>query len=141
MNCIKYKNRDGNVFTFTETKDGNILWEGNFEYHRYGCPNVYTNAYQAYLNDEPNRDPLLTLSEFKKAVHEYGKESYEAGDLAKKYSPLVYSDTETINMVDPSGGPYLSAGYDLGNLSDEFQGKVIQSFENVEKGYLIKINQ
>jgi hypothetical protein len=42
-------------------------------------------------------------------------------------------------MVDPSGGPYLSAGYDLGHLSDEFQGKVIQSFESVEKGYLIKI--
>jgi hypothetical protein len=139
MNCIKYKNRYGDVFTFTETEDGNVLWEGNFEYHRFGYPNVYMDAYQAYLNDEPHHDHLLTLNEFKEAVHEYDKETYESSALNKKYAALVHSDMKTIDMVDPSGGPYLSAGYDLGHLSDEFQGKVIQSFESVEKGYLIKV--
>jgi hypothetical protein len=139
MNCIKYKNRYGDVFTFTETEDGNVLWEGNFEYHRCSYPNVYMDAYQAYLNDEPHHDHLLTLNEFKEAIHEYDKETYESSALNKKYAALVYSDMKTIDMVDPSGGPYLSAGYDLGHLSDEFQGKVIQSFESVEKGYLIKI--
>lgn len=139
MNSTKYKNRYGDVFTFTETENGNVLWEGNFEFHRFSCPNVYMDAYQAYLNDEPHHDHLLTLSEFKKAVHEYDKETYESSELNRKYGPLVYSDRETIDMVDPSGGPYLSEGYDLGNLGSEFKGKVIHSFENVENGYLIKI--
>ncbi len=39
---VEYKNRYGDVHTFTKTEDGNILWEGNFEYSRSGCPNVYT---------------------------------------------------------------------------------------------------
>jgi hypothetical protein len=29
-----HTNRYGNKFTFTEDPDGNILWEGNFEYIR-----------------------------------------------------------------------------------------------------------
>lgn len=139
MNSTKYKNRYGDVFTFTETEDGNVLWEGNFEFHRFSYPNVYMDAYQAYLNDEPHHDHLLSLSEFKKAVHEYDKETYESTELNRKYSPLVYSDRETIDMVDPSGGPYLSEGYDLGHLGSELKGKVIHSFKNVENGYLIKI--
>lgn len=139
MNSTKYKNRYGDVYTFTETENGNVLWEGNFEFHRFGNPNVYMDAYQAYLNDEPHHDHLLALSEFKKAVHEYGKETYESSELNRKYGPLVYSDRETIDMVDPSGGPYLSEGCDLSHLGSEFKGKVIHSFENVENGYLIKI--
>jgi hypothetical protein len=145
MNCIKYKNRYGDVFTFTETEDGNVLWEGNFEYHRCSYPNVYMDAYRAYLEDEPSiMVSYWTLKAFKEAVHEYQYgEDLTSGSSDtmedRKYAALVYSDRETIDMVDPSGGPYLSAGYDLGHLSDEFQGKVIQSFESVEKGYLIKI--
>ena len=139
MNYIKYKNRYNDVFTFTETKDGNILWEGNFEYCRFGSPNVYTNAYKAYLTDEPPHDHLLTLSEFKKAIHKYNKETYESSELSKKYSHLIYSDIKTINMVDPSGGPCLSEGYNLSYLSDKFKDKIIQSFENAETGYLIKV--
>jgi hypothetical protein len=42
-------------------------------------------------------------------------------------------------MVDPSGGPYLNEGYNLSHLSDKFKGKIIQSFENAETGYLIKV--
>ena len=29
-----YTNRYGNEFTFTEDPDGNVLWEGDFEYIR-----------------------------------------------------------------------------------------------------------
>ena len=46
-----YKNRYGDVFSFVEDDDYNILWEGNFEYCRFGMPNDYTNAYNAYCND------------------------------------------------------------------------------------------
>jgi len=33
---MEYKNRYGDVFTFTELENGNIQWSGNFEYHRFG---------------------------------------------------------------------------------------------------------
>ena len=36
---VKYKNRYGDVFTFTKQEAGNVLWEGNFEFHRYGWSN------------------------------------------------------------------------------------------------------
>ena len=32
----KYRNRYGEVYTFTKQKDGNVLWEGDFEYIRAG---------------------------------------------------------------------------------------------------------
>ena len=35
-NPIRLSNRYGDVFSFTKQEDGNILWEGNFEYHRCG---------------------------------------------------------------------------------------------------------
>ena len=31
----KYRNRDGALHTFTLNKDGNVLWEGNFDFHRF----------------------------------------------------------------------------------------------------------
>lgn len=33
---VRYKNRDGDEFTFTKQDDGNVLWEGDFKYSRYG---------------------------------------------------------------------------------------------------------
>lgn len=31
-----YRNRYGDTYTFTKQKDGNVLWEGDFEYIRAG---------------------------------------------------------------------------------------------------------
>jgi len=36
---MRYENRYGDVYTFTKQENGDVLWEGNFEYHRYGFPN------------------------------------------------------------------------------------------------------
>lgn len=33
---MKYRNRYGDEYTFTKQKDGNVLWEGDFEYIRAG---------------------------------------------------------------------------------------------------------
>jgi len=82
---MQYKNRYGDVFTFTLTEKG-ILWEGNFEFHRFGW------------DDDPN----------------------------------------VIVMVDPSGGPYLSVGQDMGLFDPEWRGMKISGFEVVKIGYLIK---
>ena len=125
-----YKNRYGDEFIFTLLEDGNVQWSGNFEYHRAGWSNVYDKAFEAFKNDGGE----LTLEEFKKQVHEsiYDENKIYVGptELAKKYSSLVYSNNNVINMVDPSGGPYLHEGMKI-------LDKEIQEFKYNKEGYLI----
>jgi hypothetical protein len=138
MKKIKYTNRYNDVFTFSKTEDGNILFEGEFKWMRCGWPNVYTEAYNAYCADV-DTDERMTLGEFKEAVHEYHPETFKSTPLAKKYQGLVYSDTTKIDMIDPSGGPYMHSGHDMGMFDDSFKGMVVDYFESDSKGYLIKI--
>jgi hypothetical protein len=128
-----YTNRYGDKFTFTETEDGNILWEGNFKWCRFAWPNVYDKAYEAYCADT-DTDERITIGEFEKAVHEYNKETFEYSTLSKKYTPLVYSDTKKISMVDPSGGPYVTTGMPALMFIPKMKGKVV-GFEPIETGY------
>lgn len=88
---VQYKNRYGDVFTFTRTEDGNILWQGNFEYIRY-----------SYLND------------------------------------LVGNQ---LTMIDPSGGPYLTIGSNMGLFDESFKGLFIKGFSKTPEGYLIITKQ
>jgi hypothetical protein len=94
-----YKNRYGDVFTFTLLENGNILWEGKFEHCRFGWPNVYKDAYQQYRKDGGQTN----IDEFKREVHDGSfddNERWIPSQINKKYGPLVYSDTKSINMVD-----------------------------------------
>ena len=127
----EYKNRYGDKFTFTKDENHDILWEGNFEYCRYGMPNDYTDAYNAYLNDHADSD--VSLAKFKLLVHEYKDEDYTS--LAKLYLPLVKSLEDEIDMVDPSGGPYISRGMSLKFLG--FEDCIVQDFKEIETGYKI----
>ena len=138
MNKVKYTNRYNDVFTFTKTEDGNILFEGEFKWMRCSWPNVYDRAYEAYCMDIDD-DQVMTLGEFKVAVHEYDKETFKSTPLAKKYASLVYSDTTKIDMIDPSGGPYMHSGYDMGMFDESFKGMIVEEFKSVPEGYLIKI--
>jgi len=128
-----YKNRYGDEFTFTLQEDGNVLWEGNFEYVRIGMPNDYTEAYQSYLDDREglDEDNILCLEEFKRDVHEYQDGTY----LYPEYVRMVKSLTDEIDMVDPSGGPYMSRGMSLDRFG--FEGLKIKDFKSVDEGYLI----
>ena len=119
-----YRNRYGDIYDFTELPNGNVLWEGSFEHCRLGSPNNYGVAYQAYLGDSTNNN--LSLDEFKETIHKYDEE----GDLLKDYRPLVESNLQVIDMVDPSGGPYLRSGMTI-------LGKVIKEFKSTEQGYEI----
>ena len=131
---MEYTNRYGDVYTFTKQENGDVLWEGEFKHCRFGWPNVYKDAYQQYRKD----GGYMHIDEFKEAVHEYNNETFEYTPLAKQYGPLVYSDTKSICMVDPSGGPYISSGMDMGMFEDEFKGRIVRSFVPVETGYLIQ---
>jgi hypothetical protein len=130
MKAYKMTNRYGDKFTFTPQEDGTILWEGNFEYCRFGHPNDYTRAFLEYTKDTGGG---ISLEQFRDLVHAYDdeKQSYVLED--RKYAELVTSNTAIINMVDPSGGPYLTSGMVIKELSD----KEIYRFESVEQGWKI----
>ena len=124
-------NRYGDQFVFTLLEDGNIQWDGKFEYIRVGFPNDYTQAMFEYIRDTGNE---MSLKKFKELVHEsiYDEEGNYVGpgEIAKKYQHLVTSKMGIINMVDPSGGPYLTEDM-------EIMGKTIKEFKSNETGYLI----
>jgi hypothetical protein len=123
-------NRYGDEFVFTLLEDGNIQWDGKFEYVRVGFPNDYTESYKAYTN----LGGLMGFKEFKEEVHRsiYDENDKYVGpcDIARVYGKLVKSKKDVINMVDPSGGPYLTEGM-------EIMGKTIKEFKSNENGYLI----
>jgi hypothetical protein len=79
MKAYKYRNRYGDIHTFTPTEDGNILWEGNFKYSRYG----WTDS------------------------------------------------IDVIDMVDPSGGPYIAQGGLSSIVHPDIIGKTVSHFEEI----------
>jgi len=120
-----YENRYGDIYTFTTTGDGNILWEGSFKHSRFAWPNNYTAAYNAYLE----QGGTMPLNEFEKKVHEWDEEKKEYV-MGRQLVSLIKSDMSKICMVDPSGGPYICTGM-------EFGGKIIVGIEPQEDGYLL----
>lgn len=131
MKPHKYKNRYGDEFTFTPTEDGNILWEGDFKYCRFGFPNDYTKAWKKFQENYGG----LSFEEFKEEVHKYDdeKNKFVYDDIV----PLIISKTDEINMVDPSGGPYLTAGMKSSFAHPDIEGKVIKQFIPTDNGYII----
>jgi hypothetical protein len=107
---------------------------------RCSWPNVYDRAYDAYCADV-DTDERMTLGEFKTAVHEYDKETFKSTPLAKKYQGLVYSNTNKIDMIDPSGGPYMHSGHDMGMFDKSFKGMIIEEFKSSPEGYLIIVKK
>lgn len=130
---MKYKNRYGDEFSFTEDKDNNILWEGNFMYCRFGWPNDYTESYNEYLRD----GGVLDIEHFKSAIHELDSDGMYKFEY--KYRSLVGSIKDKIDMVDPSGGPYISVGMKLDSFG--FKGYEVVDFERIETGYKIITNK
>lgn len=129
----KYTNRYGNGYEFSLMPNGNILWTGNFKWCRWGVPNVYDKAYAKYQEDGGTE----SLPEFTHLVHEWDDENGTYTDFAKKYGELVYLDPDTIDMVDPSGGPYIARGFNMESFSSEFAGKIVHSFNRLLEGYEI----
>ena len=139
---VEYKNRYGDVFTFTRQEDDSVLWEGTFTYCRIGSSNDYKLAYQNYCKDSSSMGiPPMHIEDFKEAIHEAVLDENDRyvgpSVIGKQYLNLVKSNP-WITMVDPSGGPYLNEHTNLGNFfSDEFDGLCIRSFEPIETGYKI----
>jgi hypothetical protein len=130
----EYKNRYGDVFTFTEDDNQDILWEGDFKYCRFGMPNDYTRAYKAYCNDV---NTPMSLEQFKKAVHEWDDETNK--HHYPEYVKMVDCLKDEIDMVDPSGGCYISRGMSLKFLG--FEDCIVEDFKRIPTGYKIIIKK
>ena len=133
MSTVKYTNRYNDEYQFSLMPNGNILWTGKFEWCRWGVPNVYDKAYAKYQEDGGTE----SLESFIKLVHEWDDENATYTETAKKYGQYVYSDKNTIDMVDPSGGPYIAAGPDMGWFHESFKGKIVDHFITNKDGYEI----
>lgn len=138
---IEYTNRYGDKFTFTRQEDDSVLWEGSFEYHRTGRSNDYTLAYQNYCQDALNigTSPMC-IEDFKKEFHEsfYDENGcyVEPSLIGKLYADFVKLNP-WINMVDPTGGPYIRQDFILEKFGKELKGLRVQRFEPIETGYKI----
>ena len=44
-------------------------------------------------------------------------------------------------MVDPSGGPFIQVGLDMGYIDESFGGQIVDGFEQIEKGIKILIKR
>ena len=134
---VIHTNRYGNVFTFNPSDDGHILWTGDFEFHRIGRPNDYSKAYDEYCKRHIENfydGPRLTLDEFKKIIHEWDDELRKFVWDVPDIRALVTPDMTKIDMVDPSGGPYVATGMKM-------DGGVVIGFEAIETGYKILIDR
>jgi hypothetical protein len=118
------RNRYGTIFTFTELKDGNIQWSGDFSFSRNGFANDYNKAW-AYFKKEYSG---LDYDAFVEEVHRYDRvrDEYIFPDVI----PLIETDYDVINMVDPSGGPYMVIG-------SVILDRTIAGFKKNKEGYLI----
>lgn len=134
MDKVQYRNRYGDIFTFSKTEDGDLLWEGNFEWCRCGWPNVYDDAFKAYNEDGGD----MSLEEFKDKVHEYNYDN-STWTMDTKYQKLIYSDRNTIDMLDTSGGPYIHSGYDMGMFDKSLEGMIVEKFERTDNDNAWKI--
>jgi len=130
---MKYTNRYGDIYTFTLDEDGNILWEGNFEHCRYAFPNDYSKAWELF--QEKYNAVFISYKVFKDLVHMYDNEKREY--VFSNIVPLIKAIPNKISMVDPSGGPYISAGDSMGELNQAFEGYIVKEFERIDNGYKI----
>lgn len=150
MKTVTYRNRYSDQIKFEQLSETEIRMSGYSEHIRVGFPNLYSPAYSAYLEDcskleEPDFDLLvddpaqnkvreLTLSEFKKAVHDYERKP----NPLQKYRELIKSDHTRYDMIDPSGGPYIEIGTDLGRFFNGTIGKKYVTEIKTESGPSVK---
>ena len=76
----------------------------------------------------------MTIDEFKTAVHKYDDVKREY-ILGFKYVSMVDCLRNEIDMVDPSGGCYISRGMPLDSFG--FKGYKVKDFKRIDTGYKI----
>ena len=112
-----YNNRYNDKIVF-ERRGKTISITGH-HFLRWGHPNVYDKAYEKYVESalidaELVGNQILTQEEFEGVLFATKDEDYyHSNALCKLFGKHIYSDTKTIDMIDPSGGPYINVGSNL----------------------------
>jgi hypothetical protein len=128
MKTAIYKNRYNDEIKFTQISDNQILMEGG-EFYRYGYGNNYLGAYLQYCEDG---NAPIDIKTFVDKLFEYDAETGYNPEF-KPYQGLV-KPTDSIKMVDPAGGPYLTVGTDM----EQFGLKgVIRKFQINENNKIV----
>lgn len=109
---VTYENRYGDKFTFILKNFETIEVKGDFSMYRWS--------------------PLLDY------VDEYNKNSFDL-DLCKFIDTKgIGKLTEYQYMIDPTGGPYLVIGMDLGNILPQLKNLIITKIKVIdEKGCIL----
>lgn len=131
-----YHNRYNDKITF-DHKGKTVTMTGYSPFFRYGWPNKYDVAYSrylasAYIDANLEHDQILTEEEFERALYIDKAEDYNwhQNALYQLFGKYIYSDKDTIDMVDPSGGPYLTLGTNLKEFfGKDYQDLIIESIK------------
>jgi hypothetical protein len=130
-----YHNRYKDKITF-DHKGRTVTMSGYNSYFRYGFPNVYDKAYEKYVESahvdaKLESNQILTQEEFEKVLFvTKDEDAYESNALYKLFGKYIYSDKDTIDMVDPSGGPYLTIGTNLKEFfGRDYEDLIIRSIK------------
>lgn len=130
-----YYNRYNDKITFSH-KGKTVTMSGHTPYFRYGYPNVYDVAYDKYLESavvdaKLKGTQILTQKEFEKVLYvDKDDTGWHNNALYKLFGKYIYSDKDIIDMVDPSGGPYLSTGMNLKKFfGKDYEDLIIESIK------------
>jgi hypothetical protein len=141
-----YHNRYNDKITF-DHKGKTVIMSGYSPYFRYSWPNVYDTAYEKYVESavvdaKLESNQILTQDEFEKALYiDKGDDSnWHKNILYQLFGKYIYSDKNTIDMIDPSGGPYLTIGTNLGRFfGKDYEDLVIESIKLGKKNIKFKV--
>lgn len=133
-----YINRYKDQIVFEDLDDCTVRMTGYGPYFRVGYENEYEDAYDQYLHDcqgltepdlellyedvEANKLRTYTFDEFKKSVFDIRSALY-------RYRKAVKS-SPSLDMIDPSGGPFIPKGFDLGMFFEDRKKRIITKIEN-----------
>lgn len=133
-----YQNRYGDIITFIETEEGTVEMSGyNPEWLRAGWPNDYSDAYGIYLNqcrllEEPDYDFLVEdtgTGECSPMTYQEFVYEVENNEKFRHYLRHAKSDKSRLNMVDPSGGPYIALGMDVGRYFEDNIERIVDEIQ------------
>ena len=100
---IEYQNRNGDMFTFELLENGNVEWEGNFEYCKFGYDKDPTDfgfvdpAGGPFIKKDQMLSHVIKHDDFNVIVT--GFEPYEFGFIIKT-KPHEYDPNDMSHLAD-----------------------------------------
>lgn len=129
----EYINRYGDHIYFNEVDEHTVEMTGYYNPHmRVAYMRDYSEAYEVYcLGKEQPMSFVDFVGTFENG--EFPKEQY------MQYSKFIKPDTSCVQMVDPSGGPYISLGFDIGRYLEDGKERRVKAITIEEKKVVFNV--